>query len=217
MREPFNLILLGKEVEGRTIKSYSLENSRRKKTATAILFSACTFTAGLFEIAVRIPLIKTIFELEYDWSIYLKFGAAVLPPIMIAFLFIFDCYIWKWHPISELLQVPNLNGTWIGTITQKNNSSGIIDNNISVILEIKQRYFEISTNLISPKLNSNSLRSTSKAHTIGISGKSDTGYSLDFIFDMENDDRKGFGANELTFEQSKPYDKLIGTYVSDYP
>ena len=161
----------------------------------------------------------------HPWLVYLPMlepGDAVLGvhgfsfAVFGSFYWLFDRYIWRWPLIRKVwLRIPDLNGTWIGTLNRVEHSdrNKTEEVDLPVILHVKQRYTRMSICLENTVPDSISGRTLSAASAIEVTGNEDTGYQIEHNFQFE----QGFGAANLKYRKEENQAILEGDYVSSYP
>lgn len=207
------------------MKSYSLEDGRRKNTIFGLVGNLIAFVVFLLSAGSLFSKILITWLPENTWlnvilAYFKNFSFGIegfleaVPFVLVLLYYTIDRYFWKTRLLNRLVGVPNLNGTWIGGIDRLSHQNGIEEKDVAIILDIKQHYFSMSANLLSPDMDNPNAKLPSKAHTIGISGSSDRGYSLDFIYEREEEGKSYFGANKLSYLELDGKHILKGAYIS---
>lgn len=140
--------------------TYSIDNDLRKQVIINIFIFSIIISSAL-TLLLRTPISNIlIWFQQFDWIMEIlnlsdKFGITtnfIGIPFIYTFTYIlFDKYIWKTRIMRNILNMPNLNGNWKGTlysITQRKN--------INMELDIKQTWSKISFITTFPKSRSES-------------------------------------------------------------
>ena len=149
------------------------------------------------------------YSVEESWLGYNE----LVFPLFGVLIFLLDRYVWRWPLINRYLDVPDLNGKWVGTLQRTQYPDMLEEAGIPISLIIKQTYLTISVCLENHDEDSASGITSSHAETISIEGNRDAGYNLNHIFRMDG----GYGASILGLQRQLQTDILKGDYVSSIP
>ena len=121
-----------------------MRQSSRARTAAYVVTFA--WSIALFIAGVQVPgaLSKSL---------------AASPTVIVACFWIFDHLLWRQRPLRRLAQMPNLRGTWKGTlVSHRANDDGVVVVHppIPVFLTVDQTYTSVSIRLFSAESSSRS-------------------------------------------------------------
>jgi 2H phosphodiesterase-like protein/predicted pore-forming effector associated with SMODS systems len=127
--------------------------------------------------------------------------------------FLFNNYLWRLAPIRTYLDIPNLNGTWIGTVDRVEFPSGEREEDIPVTVNIKQDFTGMAFSLQNKVETTMSGTTISTSDNISISGSRDTGYYLRESFHTGT----FFGTTVWRLDSDDQGAYMVGDYVSRVP
>lgn len=201
------------------MKLYSVAGNRRYKAILGFIAASVALTVFGYDVVEKVPLLKSIFEIDTGHIGTLQFAALALFGLILPFLYyLTDEFLWRLPILNRFLGVPDLNGQWIGIIERTNYPEVVREEGIPVFMVIEQTYFRMSIKVknISPETLSGITFSNTQA--IDIEGDFDSGFVLNLMFEVENKEGgRTIGANRLLLDAKAESHTLSGEYVSSFP
>ncbi len=184
---------------------YSLAEKSRHAVVIILAIAAVVLVNVLGKYDHLLP----FYTAEESWLGYNE----LVFPLFGVLLFLLDRYVWCWPLINGYLDVPDLNGKWVGTLQRTQYPDMLEETGIPISLIIKQTYLTISICLENHAEDSASGITISHAETVSIEGNRDAGYNINHIFRLDS----GYGAAILGLQRQLQTDILKGDYVSTFP
>lgn len=187
---------------------YSIDNSKRDKVIAVISVADIALTAMLeyykLEGKVINWLLVTTLHISETHFVYYLVSACIhaLVPISIyALLFWFyENFMWKWGIMYKWHNIPNLNGSWEGTV-----KSPLKPRTVNITAEIKQTWNKLQVSTQSPHS-----RAYSETAVISTEPDGETYFRYSFQT-LREGEAPYIGYNKLRFEQYQ----LSGEYFTN--
>ncbi len=190
------------------MKYYSLAERAERSRRTVVIMLAVVAVV-LVNVLGKYDHLLPFNSVEESWLGYNE----LVFPLFGALISLLNWYVWRWPLINQYLDVPDLNGKWVGTLQRTQYPDMMEEAGIPISFIIKQNYLTISVCLENHYEDSVSGITNSYAETISIEGNRDAGYNLNHIFRMDG----GYGASILGLQRQLQTDILKGDYVSTFP
>lgn len=95
-------------------------------------------------------------QFEDDWKKALTF----LPLLLVLLFAVWDRWVWRWKPVVKYVEVPDLNGTWLGEYESVRFDQGErVESTGPTAITVKQNYTTLSVKLMTGESKSYSVLS----------------------------------------------------------
>lgn len=189
------------------LKHYSIGDNRRLWAAIQLAVLAF-LTANLAPLLD--PYLPDMLDIGSD-AIALR---GVSLGVLGVLLFALNRWIWRWPLINRYwIRIPDLNGTWIGTLNRIQYPGLEEEKGLPVVVHIKQEWLRISYSLENMVEESLSKPTRSDSTSVSIEGSFDEGFTLTETFEFT----QGCGMSVMRFNPETGGDRLEGEYMSSVP
>ena len=185
--------------------SYSLQENTRREVVVWLLVAAFLIGNAAAWIALEFA---TIDLGDNDWGVR-WYSLTVFTVIFL----VFNRYAWRIPFVRSYLDLPNLNGTWVGTIDRTEYPGMATENGVPVTVVIKQNFTGMAFSLENKVETTMSGKTTSVSNNISVAGNADTGFILRESFHTGD----FFGTTVWTVREDSRATYMTGEYVSRFP
>lgn len=185
--------------------TYSLHEPTRRNVIVWLLIAALVLVNGASFVSMR------YFEFDFGSK---QFGIHWQSLTVFTVLFlIFNRYIWRLRLIRYYLNVPDLNGIWVGTIERKEYPSLATETGVPVTVTIRQSFTSMAFSLENRVGTSMSQVTRSNSDNISIDGTGEAGFTLRESFHTG----MFFGTTVWDLNEDVNGRSMTGRYVSAFP